>query len=249
MAFCCYRRNDLPGFPRLASLLARDRFLPHQFAFLGDRLSFTVGIVALAFLAGLLLVIFHGDTNALINLFAVGVFVSFTLSQSGMVPHWWRLRGQVEIWRRSILIDSVGALTTALVALVIAVAKFIEGAWIVVLLIPILVLTLQAIHHHYTRYERERTTDIPLHPQDIQHRLIVPIDRLDRAWLQVSLMLVRSLLMLQWSMLLLMKKKLQKFRRTGRTGRKSSPKKRQPACWFGYRIALSFITPPVAGLH
>lgn len=180
------------GFPRLASLLARDRFLPKQFDFRGDRLSFSVGIIALAFLAGLLLVLFKGDTNALINLFAVGVFVSFTLSQSGMVLHWWRLRGQEKNWRRSIIINGVGALTTALVAIVIAVAKFIEGAWIVVLLIPILVLLFQAIHRHYTRYERERTTDIPVHPQDIQHRLIVPIDRLDRASLQ-SISYARSI--------------------------------------------------------
>jgi amino acid transporter len=180
------------AFPRLASLLARDRFLPHQFAFRGDRLSFSVGIVALAFLASVLLVIFHGDTNALINLFAVGVFISFTLCQSGMVLHWWRLRGQQKRWRRSMIINGVGALTTALVAIIISVAKFVEGAWIVVLLIPILVLLFRAIHSHYTHYERERTTDIPLHPQDIQHRLIVPIDRLDRASLQ-SISYARSI--------------------------------------------------------
>jgi amino acid transporter len=179
------------GFPRLAFLLARDRFLPNQFAFRGDRLSFSFGIMALAFLAGLLIIVFHGDTNALINLFAVGVFVSFTLSQSGMVLHWWRLRGQEKNWRRSMIINGVGAVTTALVAIVISVTKFIEGAWIVVLLIPLLVLLFQAIHHHYTRYERERTTDIPLHPQDIRHRLIVPIDRLDRASIQ-SLAYARS---------------------------------------------------------
>ena len=180
------------GFPRLASLLARDRFLPNQFAFRGDRLSFSVVIVVLAFLASLLLVIFNGDTNALINLFAVGVFVSFTLSQSGMVLHWWRLRGQQKNWRRSMTINGIGAVTTALVAIIISVAKFIEGAWIVVLLIPILVLLFQATHSHYTHYERERTTDIPLHPQDIHHRLIVPIDRLDRASLQ-SLSYARSI--------------------------------------------------------
>jgi amino acid transporter len=179
-------------FPRLASLLARDRFLPNQFAFRGDRLSFSVGIVSLSFLAGILLVIFNGDTNALINLFAVGVFVSFTLSQSGMVLHWWRLRAQQKNWQRSMIINGAGALTTALVAIVISVTKFIEGAWIVVLLIPILVLTFQAIHRHYARYERERITDIPLRPQDVQHRLIVPIDRLDRASIQ-SLSYARSI--------------------------------------------------------
>ena len=155
-------------------------------------IGFSVGIIALAFLASLLLVIFDGDTNALINLFAVGVFVSFTLSQAGMVLHWWRLRGQQKNWRRSIIINGVGALTTALVAIIISVAEFMEGAWIVVLLIPILVLLFRATHSHYTRYERERTTDIPLHPEDIQHRLIVPIDRLDRASLQ-SLSYARSI--------------------------------------------------------
>ena len=170
-------------FPRLASLLARDRFLPNQFAFRGDRLSFSVGIVVL---------IFNGDTNALINLFAVGVFVSFTLSQSGMVLHWWRLRRQHKNWQRSIIINGAGALTTALVAIVISATKFIEGAWIVVLLIPILVFIFQAIHHHYAHYERERITDIPLRPQDVQHRLIVPIDRLDRASIQ-SLSYARSI--------------------------------------------------------
>ncbi len=166
-------------FPRLTSLLARDKFLPSLFSLRGDRLAFTTGILTLAFLASCLLVIFKGSTNALINLFAVGVFMSFTLSQAGMVRHWWRLRGPH--WRRSIVINGLGAFTTLLVAVIISFSKFLEGAWVVVLLIPLLVLMFMAIYRHYTRFERERTTDIPVRPEDIHLRLIVPIDTLDRA--------------------------------------------------------------------
>ena len=179
-------------FPRLASLLARDRFLPHQFAFRGDRLAFSVGIIVLALLASLLLIGFKGDTNELINLFAVGVFISFTLSQGGMVRHWWVRRGQERNWLRSMCINGLGACTTLLVAVIISVTKFLSGAWIVVLLIPLLVLTFQAIARHYHRVERERITDLPARPQDIHHRLIVPLERLDRATVQ-SLAYARSI--------------------------------------------------------
>ena len=180
------------AFPRLASLLARDRFLPTQFAFKGDRLAFSAGIIVLAALASLLIIGFQGNTNRLINLFAVGVFVSFTLSQAGMVVHWWRLRKEKKGWQRSILINGLGALTTCLVALIIAFAKFLEGAWIVILLIPLLVLLFIGIRRHYQRVERERTTHLPIHPGDIHHRIIVPIVGLDRASVQ-SLAYARSL--------------------------------------------------------
>lgn len=179
-------------FPRLASLLARDRFLPTQFSFRGDRLAFSVGIIVLAVLASVLLIVFGGSTDRLINLFAVGVFMSFTLSQAGMVFHWWRLRQQAAHWRRSIVINGFGALTTLLVALVITTTKFLEGAWIVVLLIPLLVLMFLAIRRHYRRVERERTTHLPIHPAEIHHRIIVPIAGLDRASVQ-SLAYARSL--------------------------------------------------------
>lgn len=169
-------------FPRLASLLARDGFLPHQFAFRGDRLAFSSGILFLALLASLLLISFQGKTTQLINLYAVGVFVSFTLSQSGMVHHWWRLRGKQQKWRRSLLLNGLGAVTTFLVALVIATTKFLEGAWIVVLLIPLLVALFLGIHRHYQLVEHSRTlANIPFHPKDIHHRLIVPILDLDLA--------------------------------------------------------------------
>src|SRR5436305_12981578 len=141
-------------FPRLASLLARDKFLPNQFAFRGDRLAFTTGIVFLALLAIILLIVFQGITTLLINLYAVGVFLSFTLSQGGMVLHWWRLRGEHKGWLRSIIINGVGAFTTLIVALVIATTKFLEGAWIVVILIPLLVIMFMAISRHYQMVER-----------------------------------------------------------------------------------------------
>jgi len=179
-------------FPRLASLLARDDFLPHQFAFRGDRLAFSIGIVFLAFLASLLLIVFKGDTTQLINLYAVGVFMSFTLSQGGMVRHWWRLRREHKGWQRSLVLNGLGAVTTLLVALVIATTKFLEGAYIVVILIPLLVLMFIGISHHYRRVERGRVTDIPIHPQDIRHRLIVPIAQLNLAAKQ-SLAYARSI--------------------------------------------------------
>src|SRR5437016_2275910 len=166
-------------FPRLASLLARDKFLPSQFAFRGDRLAFTTGIVFLALLAILLLIVFKGVTTQLINLYAVGVFLSFTLSQGGMVLHWWRLRRDHKGWLRSMIINGLGSFTTFIVALVIASTKFLEGAWIVVILIPLLVMMFLAISRHYNRVEREKVSDIPIHPQDIHHRVIVLIVVLD----------------------------------------------------------------------
>jgi amino acid transporter len=167
-------------FPRLASLLARDNFLPHQFAFRGDRLAFSIGIVFLACLAGFLIVVFRGDTAHLIDLYAVGVFMSFTLSQSGMVRHWWKLRAVHKGWQRSLVINGLGSVTTFIVALVIASTKFVEGAYIVVILIPLLVVMFIGISRHYRNIEGERTSNIPIHPGDIRHRIIVPIAGLDR---------------------------------------------------------------------
>src|SRR2546430_6121981 len=179
-------------FPRLASLLARDDFLPHQFAFRGDRLAFSIGIIFLAALASLLLILFKGNTTQLINLYAVGVFMSFTLSQSGMVLHWWRLRREHKGWQRSLLINGLGAFTTLIVAVVIATTKFLEGAWIVVVLIPLLVAMFLAISRHYQRVERGRTTNLPTRPGDIHHRLIVPIAELNHLS-QQSLAYARSI--------------------------------------------------------
>ncbi len=163
------------GFPLLASLLARDNFIPHQFAFRGDRLAYSIGIVFLAVTAGLLLIVFQGKVTLLLNLYAVGVFMSFTLSQSGMVRHWWRLRNEKQGWQRSLIINGLGAFATLLVAFIIAFTKFLQGAWIVVVLIPILVIGFELIHRHYTRVEHERISEIPIRPGDIHHRLVVPV--------------------------------------------------------------------------
>lgn len=179
-------------FPRLASLLARDHYLPHQFAFRGDRLAFSIGIIFLAILASLLEIVFHGDISHLIDLYAVGVFISFTLSQSGMVRHWWLLRKDKPRWLRSLLINGLGAFTTLMVAAIITISKFVTGAWIVTVLIPLLVLMFFAIHRHYTKVERERTTNIPPQPSEIQHLFIVPIASLDAVSVQ-SLSYARSI--------------------------------------------------------
>jgi amino acid transporter len=179
-------------FPRISSLLARDHYLPHQFAFRGDRLAFSTGIVVLAVLAALLLVLFNGTTTLLLNLYAVGVFIAFTLSQAGMVRHWWKLRSSEQHWLRSLLINGLGASATLIVALVIASTKFRDGAWMVVVLMPLIILMFVGIHYHYQRVERERTTAIPLSPKDVQHRLIVPLDDLNHAALQ-SLAYARSI--------------------------------------------------------
>ena len=129
-------------FPRLAFFLARDRFIPRQFADQGDRLVFSNGILILAGLAALLLVVFGGDTHALIPLYAVGVFMSFTLSQCGMVRRWLRLRGAG--WRWRMVVNGIGAVATGVVMVTIAATKFTHGAWIVVLLIPSLVRAVRA---------------------------------------------------------------------------------------------------------
>jgi amino acid transporter len=139
--------TSFADFPRLAFFMARDRFMPRQFANRGDRLAYSNGILILAFLSACLLVIFQGDTHALIPLYAVGVFVSFTLSQSSMVRYWLRLRAP--LWPMRAALNGVGAAATGLVMLVIATTKFTHGAWIVTLLIPCLVLLFLAIHRHY----------------------------------------------------------------------------------------------------
>ncbi len=139
--------TSFADFPRLNSLLARDRYAPRQFRTLGDRLVFSNGILILAGLAALLIVIFRGETHALIPLYAVGVFISFTLSQAGMVRHWITDGGAG--WRWRLAINGGGALVTGAVTVVIAVTKFTHGAWIVVLLIPLLVLAFRGVHRHY----------------------------------------------------------------------------------------------------
>jgi amino acid transporter len=134
-------------FPRLSSILARDRFLPRQFQNRGDRLVFSNGIVILTTLASLLIIAFDADLNRLIQLYLVGVFVSFTLSQSGMVVHWRRTHEAG--WRRSAVINGAGACLTALVLTVVVITKFKGGAWLVVAAIPFVIMLMRSIHKHY----------------------------------------------------------------------------------------------------
>jgi amino acid transporter len=140
-------------FPRLSSILARDRYMPSQFMNRGDRLVFSNGIVVLAIGSSLLIYAFHADLTRLIQLYVIGVFTSFTLSQSGMIVHWLRERHRGELaargWRRSIVINCIGAAATALVLIVVTVTKFTAGGWLSMLFMAILIVLFVSIHRHY----------------------------------------------------------------------------------------------------
>ncbi len=176
--------TSFADFPRVASILARDGYLPHQLSQLGDRLVFSNGMLALAALTGLLIIVFGGETHALIPLFAVGVFLAFTLSQAGMVVHWIKQRGLA--WHAKALINGLGMLTTLVTLLVVAVSKFAEGAWIVAALIPLIVLGFHTVHTHYQAVARELTLRglppslKPLAPP----RVVLPISGVHRGVLQ-----------------------------------------------------------------
>jgi len=228
--------TSFADFPRLASLLARDRFLPRQFASRGDRLVFSNGVIILALLSAILVGAFKGDTSRLIPLYAVGVFLSFTLSQSGMVRHWLKegrvlrtraaerrngndrnaekyltqiadegerlddihvsvtpeaLAGRNPIdvadvqketshWKRSILINGLGAIATSVVLCVLILTKFIHGAWVVIVLIPILVMMFRSVHRHYVEVARQLTTEGVERLRPIRHEVIVPISGIHR---------------------------------------------------------------------
>jgi amino acid transporter len=161
-------------FPRLASILARDGYMPRQFAARGDRLAFSNGIIALALAAVVLIWAFHGDTSALIPLYAIGVFVCFTLSQAGMVMHWWRNRDAG--WKRRAALNGVGAAATALVSVVQVVTKFTHGAWIVVLVIPLIIVVLRRIHQHYERFNREVAYNGQAPLMFLHHTVLVPVN-------------------------------------------------------------------------
>lgn len=178
-------------FPRLAALHAGDGFLPKQLTYRGSRLVFTYGIIGLAGVASLLIIVFQAETNALIPLYAIGVYLSFTLSQAGMAVRWWRcghLKPGEEIvqpgstlrhepqWRTRMVINGVGSLATFIVMLVFAITKFLEGAWIVIILVPTLVVIFFQIHHHYKDLARSLSLDDFGAPRPIQrHRVIVAV--------------------------------------------------------------------------
>jgi amino acid transporter len=169
-------------FPRLASILARDRYVPRQFMNQGDRLAFSNGIIGLSAFAALLLIVFGGDTHGLIPLYMIGVFVSFTLSQAGMVVHWRKLRGSG--WKTSLAINGAGALVTGVVLIVVAVTKAHEGAWIIMLLIPLQVVFFRLNKAHYSNVASQLTlTDFE--PEVRHHNtVLVPISGVQRAVVQ-----------------------------------------------------------------
>lgn len=165
-------------FPRLASLIARDGYIPQQFAYRGDRLVFSNGIIILGALSGVLVYLFQGDTHKLIPLYAVGVFLSFTLSQSGMVRHWFKDREPG--WKSHALINGIGAATTAVVLVIIAATKFTHGAWVVVVLIPVLVMVFKTIHDHYVEFKRHMVVDWTVFAQH-EHTFIVPLSSINKS--------------------------------------------------------------------
>jgi amino acid transporter len=222
--------TSFADFPRLASLLARDRFLPRQFASRGDKLVFSNGIVILALFSAILVAAFGGDTSRLIPLYAVGVFLSFTLSQTGMVRHWLKERAEGRAkklkgdekpkeaslfndgvdsevalpdaqlaaaetrppafvnddvtdrahWKKSIVINGLGALATFIVLCVFIITKFIHGAWIIVVIVPLLVLMFRSIHKHYVRVAKQLSTEGLEQLHTIKNAVIVPISGIHR---------------------------------------------------------------------
>jgi len=220
--------TSFADFPRLASILARDRFLPRQFTNLGDRLVFSNGIILLAILSCILVAAFGGDTSRLIPLYAVGVFLSFTLSQTGMVNHWLRERKKMRMrkteeahepdikpgvktnavepipdlqlaaaetskpsfvddnvtdgshWKKSIMINGLGAASTFVVLCVFILTKFIHGAWIVVVIVPLLVLMFRSIHRHYVGVAKQLSMEGLTQLHEIRHTVVVPISGIHR---------------------------------------------------------------------
>lgn len=170
--------TSFADFPRLASILARDRFVPAQLANRGDRLVFSNGIIALGVLSSTLIWLFGGSTHALIPLYAVGVFLAFTLSQAGMVRHW--LLRREKGWHGHALINGLGATATGLVLAVIAATKFIHGAWIVIALIPLLVLKFSRVHDHYVSFAQQVSLEGFEPPKILDHIVIVPVPGLHR---------------------------------------------------------------------
>jgi amino acid transporter len=200
--------TSFADFPRLSALVAGDGFLPRQFTYRGSRLVYSRGIIALGLIASLLIVLFGASVNALIPLYAIGVFLSFTLSQAGMAHRWWKVghlapgqeikeRGSTlryePSWETKMVINGFGSACTAVVTLVFAATKFMDGAWIVVVLVPAMVTIFFTIHHHYRNLARELSLEDYGTPSRIaRHRVILPIGGVHRGTL-AALHYARSL--------------------------------------------------------
>jgi amino acid transporter len=166
-------------FPRLASIVSRDGFLPRQFMNQGDRLAFSNGILVLSAFAALLIIVFRGDTQSLLPLYMIGVFISFTLSQTGMVIHWRQTRDPG--WKTSALINGFGAVTTGVVLIIVAVTKTFEGAWIVLVLIPVIVMLFRATRRHYDHVGAQLTLRNYTPQRKVHNTVLIPIGGIQRA--------------------------------------------------------------------
>jgi amino acid transporter len=166
-------------FPRLTRAVSMHDYLPHSFALRGRRLLYSTGVYGLVFLTAALLILFRGVTDRLIPLYAIGAFLAFTLSQAGMVMHWKRKAGSG--WQWKMVVNGVGATATGLTLLVVLVAKFVAGAWITALLIPLMILLMIMVKRHYTRVDSQTVDDSPLDMTDVRSPfIIVPLDRWSR---------------------------------------------------------------------
>jgi len=187
------------GFPALSAIIAEDGYMPRQLTFRGSRLVFSRGIMSLTAIASLLIIIFKASVTALIPLWAVGVFLSFTLSQTGMARHWWKnrhlparqLSGKERVhrydpgWRWKLAINGLGAVTTAIVTLIFAITKFRDGAWIIVLLLPAVVTSFYAIHRHYKSLAQDLSLEhYGQPPPSRRHRVIMPVSAIHQGTLE-----------------------------------------------------------------
>jgi amino acid transporter len=163
-------------FPRLTRAVAHNDYLPHMFGLRGRRLLYSAGVYVLVLLTAGLLIIFDGVTDRLIPLYAIGAFLAFTLSQSGMVVHWLRKKGPG--WQIKILVNGIGALATGFTLMVVLVTKFVSGAWVTALLIPLMILFMSVVKKHYERVDAETEDDTPLEVEGVQPAfVVVPLDR------------------------------------------------------------------------
>ena len=180
MVLAVAANTSFAGFPRVAAIMAKDKFMPRQLFNVGDRLVYQNGIILLSVLSALLIIIFNGDSHALVPLFAVGAFTAFTLSQFGMVFHWIRLKNKG--WHLKSIVNAVGALVTAFTLVIISISKFIQGAWVSLLIIPILVFIFLRIRRHY----QQVSTELSMHglPPSLRPwsspRVVIPISGVHR---------------------------------------------------------------------
>ncbi len=173
--------TSFADFPRLATWLAKDHFMPKQFLFRGDRLAFNTGISVLGLLAALLIIAFQAEPTRLLPLYAIGVFTAFSFSQSGMVVHWYRKRGRG--WTRRFALNLVGATATGFVFILVLLTRFTQGAWIVLILMPLFILMFRGINRHYTRAAAELALgddDAPSAYQQSEQVVIVPISEMNK---------------------------------------------------------------------